>query len=156
MKVRQDLGLVRDGLSVGWEFGAHSLAELTRIAEFLEHCVYEPGSLSAATGGARFVLRNPPLRMGAFSAIRVQWDGRAIPGDCATVQTGDDAEPRRLSEITALDPITFGFGRRTTFRLTMPSPTAGEHHIRVEWQSVAVPPLVWLEFREPIAGVAKA
>src|ERR1700686_1814169 len=63
---RLDVSLLRDGLSIGWQFGARSLEQLVRVAQFLEHCVYEPGTMSRTPDGVAFTLHNPPLRMGAF------------------------------------------------------------------------------------------
>ncbi len=135
---------------MGWEFGARSLEELAAVGEFLEHCVYEPGSLHRIPEGVSFTLRNPPLRMGAFSGIRLLWDGAAVPSREAELRMEGEEVGRRLDRIDADRPATFTFGRRTEFRIRLDRPAAGDHHVRLELQSVAIPPLVWFEFTEPL------
>ena len=148
--LRLELSLLRQGVSVGWEFGAQSLEELASVGEFLEHCVYEPSSLHRVPEGVAFTLRNPPLRMGAFSSVRVLWDHEAVPPGLVLLLREGEAVGRRLDEIDAHHPVAFSFGRRTSFRLGIGSPSRGDHHVRLELQSVAVPPLVWFEFTEPV------
>lgn len=149
-RLRVELSLLRQGLSVGWEFGAQSLEELASVGEFLEHCVYEPRSLHRVPGGVAFTLRNPPLRMGAFSSIRVRWDHEPVPPGSVTLLREGEAIGRPLDAIDVHHPVAFSFGRRTSFRLGIGSPSPGDHHVRLELQSVAVPPLVWFEFTEPV------
>jgi hypothetical protein len=149
--LRLEFSLLRQGVSVGWEFGARSLEELAAVGEFLEHCVYEPGSLRRAPDGLAFTLRNPPLRMGAFSSIRVLLDGVAVPAGSVTLLGEGATTGRRTEAIDPAHPFAFAFGRRTEFHLRVDPPAPGDHRIRLELQSVAVPPLVWFEFAEPVA-----
>jgi hypothetical protein len=152
LHLRLDVSLLKDGLTIGWQFGTRSLEQLVRVAQFLEHCVYEPGTLSRTPDGVAFTLHNPPLRMGAFSAVRLYWDGSPVPSSGARVLLEGETEGRSLQEIDAARPLTFVSGRRTEFRMVVPPPAPGDHRVRLELQSLAVPPLVWFEFHDPVAG----
>ena len=147
--LRVDLSLLRQGVSVAFEFGAAALEELARIAEIVEHSVYEVRSLSRAANEVRFTLLNPPLRMGAFRAIRIYWNGDVVPAEGAFVQSGTEAE-RSLESIDQDHPITLEVGERHRFRFTPVRLADGAQRIRLEFQSVAIPPTVWFEFSDLI------
>ncbi|MCI4330329.1 MAG: hypothetical protein L3K19_00575 [Thermoplasmata archaeon] len=144
---RADLSLLDQGISLGIGYGFHAVVELARLGELLLHSVYEPGSLRIEGGRAAFTLRNPPLRMGAFSAVRVLWDGTEIPAGQVTV-VPDGLPPRPSAEVDRDRPLTIPVGARCEFLL---HPTAGDshrHRIRLELQSIAIPPKVWFEFSD--------
>lgn len=146
-----DFGLLRQGLSIEHEFGAASLAELARVARFLERAFYEQGSFARSKVGFTFVLRNPPLRMGAFSEARLSIDGHRVDGDRVHVRFDGAQEVVRFDEISPSRPLVLPVGRRSRFSIEGVPVTAGEHTLRLELQSLAVPPLVWIEITEPIS-----
>lgn len=146
-----DLTLLRESISLLRDFGFKSTDQLLRIAEFLERNVYPEGSLHRTVDGVGFSLVNAPLRVGAFSAVRVMWDGTPVPMDRAFVRTEDHAVERSLGDIGPLRPLELRPGVRTDFRLVGVSPDADRHTVRLEFQSVAIPPLVWLEFTDAVS-----
>lgn len=151
-----DFSLIWEGLEIGEEFGLPSLEELARVGRFLEHAFYEPGSLALGPDGVTFRLRNPPLRMGAFSRVRVRFDGTEVDGERAWVQPDGAPSPLRLNQIDREHPIALPIGRPTRFLLEIPTPVDGPHTVRLELHSVAIPPLVWAEItdvvrRDPVA-----
>lgn len=149
--LRGDLSLLKEGLSLGWSFGLGSLEELARNAERLEREIYLAGSLEPTARGIRFRLGNPPLRLGAFSAIRLWFDGRPVPPPDARVATDRRPEFRPLSAIGPADPLELDTGEGSRFEIDLPgSPSPGPHRVRIEWQSVAIPPVVWLEFVDEV------
>jgi hypothetical protein len=136
-----DLSVFRQGLYVGFEFGARALAHLTSVGELIQQNVYETGSLRLAGDRVEFVLRNPPLRMGAFSSLGVAFDSTPLAPDVVEV------DPGTAGTWYPSAPITIPVGQRTRIRLKVhPTPTVGAHHVRLELRSLAIPPLVWLEF----------
>lgn len=137
---------------MAWEFGARSLEGLTRIAELIEHSVYEAGSLTRTAEGISFTLLNPPLRMGAFSEIRVLWDGSRLPPDDVSIVLVGGAAPIPSGAISPVRPLTVPVGQRTTVRMAMAPPAPGPHRVRLELRSVAIPPLVWFEFVDTPRG----
>ncbi|MCI4349978.1 MAG: hypothetical protein L3K15_00455 [Thermoplasmata archaeon] len=149
--LRVDFAILRQGLLVGWEFGLKSLEDLGAFAELLQHSVYESGSLTHVPGGLGFVFRNPPLRMGAFSAIRIFLDGERHPDASAWVHPGGVPRAIPLAEIGPDAPVVIPVGQRTHFLLTdVGTIAAGRHKVRLELQSVAIPPLVWFEFEDDL------
>ncbi|HTT25783.1 MAG TPA: hypothetical protein VMH90_02315 [Thermoplasmata archaeon] len=147
--LRTDLSMLRQGLSLEANFGWHSLEELARVGLELEEGIYRAGSLRRTAEGIRFHLGNPPLRIGAFHTIRIFWDGAPWPADRAWVATEGRPTPRPLSSVSAADPVELGVGESSEFALALPAEgSVGPHRVRVEWVSVAVPPVVWLEFRD--------
>ena len=148
---RMDLKVVRQGLRIFWEYGFQPLEEMVRVAELLEHSVYEKGSLTLLDGHVEFVLLNPPLRMGAFSSIRASMDGTPVPTDRAGVMIEPARTPRKLSTLSRQDPLTLPVGARSRFWLEAAGVGPGDHTIRLELQSVAIPPRVWLEFSDHLA-----
>lgn len=147
--LRADLSLVGQGVALGWDYGVHSLVGLARVAELLLHSVYEPGSLREEGGRVTFTLRNPPLRMGAFSGVRILWDGSLVDPS-ATQIAPDGVPPRTLSELGRESPVTIPVGRRTRFFLPAVKADGHRHRVRLELQSVAIPPRVWYEFSDEL------
>jgi hypothetical protein len=144
-----DLSLLRQGFSLGARFGLHSLEALARVGLDLEEGVYRSGSLLIAPAGVRFRLTNPPLRVGAFHSVRVIWDGVPVAPDAGGVATERRPAARTLAAITPEDPLELGVGESSEFSLRLPpAQIPGHHRVRIEWLSVAVPPLVWLEFTD--------
>ncbi len=145
-----DVSLLRQGISVIREYGLASTERLVRVAEFLERSVYAPRSLRAEGSGVGFTLLNPPLRVGAFSALRVRWDGGSVDGGRAFVRReGEDIE-RSFDDISRERPIALGAGRRLFFRLEGVERRTGIHRVRLELQNLAIPPLVWFEFADTL------
>jgi hypothetical protein len=149
---RGDVGLLRESISLIAEFGLRSAARLAYVAEFLERSVYAPKSLRAVPGGVRFSLLNPPLRVGAFSSVRVAWDGTFCPGERAFLLAEGHSIERSLSDIDLSRPVELRPGQRTDFRLLDVPAGSGSHRVRLELTNIAVPPLVWFEFVDTIGG----
>jgi hypothetical protein len=148
-RLQSILSLARQVLALGVEFGAHSLEALVWVARTVEESVYVAGSLARTPTGFRFALANPPLRTGAFSSVRVLVDGRPIPSDHVRLRPGPLAPWRTVSSIGPDRPLELRAGTPTEFEADWrlgPKPTPLT--IRLELQSVAIPPLVWLEFRQ--------
>jgi len=156
-RIRGDLALLREGVEVAVGFGVRSLEGLVDVAELLEHSVYEPRSLRSTGDGFCFTLLNPPLRMGAFSSVRLLWNGSEVDPTRAALAVGRSAA-RPLGSIAAASPVTLPIGERVRFSVHAAPVEPGRHRVRLELQSVAVPPLVWLEFADemgaPEAGPA--
>jgi hypothetical protein len=148
---RLDLALLREGIEVGWEFGAHSLVELARVAEYIEREVYTAGSLVGGPGGLKFRLGNPPLRLGAFHRLVVSVDGVIVPPRSATVSVGGGA-PRALDSVSRSEPVELlpGRGAAFTVRPETPVPVGALTTVRLELHNVAIPPRVWLEIRDRV------
>lgn len=146
--LRADLGLVRQGLRLALDYGFRPLEEMVRVAELVESSVYEHGSLTTDGTRVRFRLLNPPLRMGAFSRITLRWDGTAVPPSAAQISSEASRPPTRFDEISAEQPISIPVGRRTEIVFRTDQRASGPHRVRLELQSVAIPPAVWLEFSD--------
>lgn len=147
--LRGDLSLLRQGISIGWEFGRKALIELARVAELIETSVYEADSLQSIPSGVQFVLRNPPLRMGMFDRLSIEWDGtRLEPSDWHVIV--DQEGTRSGSSITPGAPLGIPVGVRTIFQLRVTTIDHGDHRVRMEFHNVAVPPLVWMEFTDKV------
>jgi hypothetical protein len=147
--LRLDLSLLAQAVELERESGFASLEELARLGAFLEHAFYVPKSLRASGQGVEFEIHNPPLRMGAFRAAQVHWDGRAVPADRAVLAV-EGAEPLRFADIRPERPLSIPSGRVSTVRLGIDQRPSYLHHhlVRLELRSVAIPPLVWLEFSD--------
>jgi len=145
---RGDLSLLRQGIRVAAGFGFHSVEGLVSVVELLEHSVYEAHSLTIGPSGFSFVLLNPPLRMGAFSAVRLFWNGAAVPADAAFIRPGGTTTAIPFSAVRRETPVTIPIGRRTVFLARPESRSPGRQRVRLELQSVAIPPLVWFEFAD--------
>ncbi len=149
-EIALDFSLLRQGLSIEHEFGPSALAELVRVGRFLEHAFYEAGSLRETEHGIEFGLVNPPLRMGAFRSVRLLVDGQPVaPGRCAWSEPESPVR-RRFSEIDPLHPIVLVPGRPIRFGAEIDRPGPGRHVLRLEFQSVAIPPLVWIEIYDSV------
>jgi hypothetical protein len=146
-----DLSVLRQGLTVGVEFGFGSLEELARIGWELERGIYPIGTLESAPEGVRFRLWNPPLRIGAFSSIHARWDGAPVDPMRSWVSTDRAPTPRTLDSVTRGAPLELGVGEGSVFVLGPPAgPSPGRHRVRIEWLSSAVPPTVWIEFEDEV------
>lgn len=152
--LRGDVGLILEAVSLVREFGLHSADRLAHVAEFLERSVYASKSLHAVPGGVVFTLLNPPLRVGAFSSIRVAWDGTFVPSERVFVRAEGHAIDRPLTDVTLGRPIELSPGRRMVFRLAGIPVGSGSHRVRLELQNIAIPPLVWFEFADTIGEAA--
>lgn len=147
-----DLSALREGLSIGWAFGLGSLEELARNALELEYGIYREGSLARRPDGVAFELTNPPLRLGAFSQLRVFWDGFSLDPAKVRVATDRHPEPRAVATLSRSEPLELGVGEGSRFELALdPPPSAGHHRVRLEWTSSAIPPLVWMEFVDELS-----
>ncbi len=143
------LSLVRQGLRLGVEFGTHSLEALLWVAETVEEGVYEPQSLRRTPDGLGFALDNPPLRVGAFSAIGVWVGGTAVPLERVLLRPGPGSPWRPASELSAAAPLDLTAGDRTEFRLVGEfGPDGEETTVRLELHQPAIPPRVWFEFTD--------
>lgn len=146
--LRLDLAVLRQGLHLALDFGLQPVEELARIAELLEHSVYESGSLGSNGREVTFTLLNPPLRTGAFDAARIFWDGASTPVVGAWA-AGPEEGPRPLETVRRDSPLVVPVGRRTRFGFPQRGLAAsGTRKVRLELHSVAIPPLVWFEFSD--------
>lgn len=126
----------------------HSLEALLWIAETVEESVYARGSLRRVGNGLSFVLSNPPLRMGAFSAMRVRLNGGEVPPGSIRVRHGESPW-RTAASIDRNAPLELRPGEPTEVAIDGTSVEEGQPvSVRFELQSIAIPPLVWLEFTE--------
>jgi hypothetical protein len=150
-----DLGLVLEGLRIAHEYGFGSLEEMARVAWFLERSVYEPGSLHEVPGGVAFALRNPPLRMGAFQALDLFWDGRRLPREHCTVRRDDGSSPRGFEEVSRTAPLCLEPGLRTEFVAKIGLTSHGAHSVQLELRSLAIPPTVWFQVTDHVRPAAK-
>jgi hypothetical protein len=152
--LRLDLELAKEGLVLGWHFGARSVAELVRIAVYIQSSVYERGSLRRRPDGYSFRLANPPLRLGAFGRAKLFQDGVAIAPEKASVRLGAEEHERPLASVSRERPLPLLPGVPAEFRVrTDPPPAPGRIlSLRLELQNLAIPPLVWMEFRDRVAA----
>jgi hypothetical protein len=149
------LSLVRQGVTLGLDFGAHSLETMVAIAETVEDSVYEAGSLVVRPGSIGFALANPPLRTGAFSAIRVLLNGAPVPGARTRLRPGAGSPWRTADSLSTSAPWALRPGDRTEFELDVNTvATDRPLTVRLEFECIAIPPLVWIEFTETPAGEA--
>lgn len=147
-----DLSLLRQAISIAREGGLSSLEELARLGAFLEKAFYVADSLRSHPDHIEFEIENPPLRMGAFRAARLLWDGESVPPERCVIAPGRDG-PRPFSEVSELQPLTIPSGRRTTIMAAIACPSESRHTVRLELQSIAIPPVVWLEFYDRARAV---
>ncbi|HTP54614.1 MAG TPA: hypothetical protein VML94_06635 [Thermoplasmata archaeon] len=145
------LSVARQGLQLGIEYGPHSVEALLWIAETVEESVYRVGSLRGDGQGIRFTLGNPPLRSGAFSAVRLLWNG--VPVDPAAVQLcpGGSASWRTAASLSPGDPIELHTGEPIEVAAAVGlAPVGASVDLRLELECPAIPPLVWIEFRDTV------
>ncbi len=147
-----DLSVLRQGVSLGSEFGWEALAEFTRIGEFLEKSIYREGSLRLdREGKISLVLDNPPLRVGAFLGAYLSLDGVELPPEDSWCVDERFGRLRPLSSLSRADPLILRPGESTTFSAKPPGPCgSGVHTVRLTLHSVAIPPPVWLEVTAPL------
>jgi hypothetical protein len=143
------LSLVRQGVTVGAQYGADALEALLGVAESVEESVLVPGSFVQDGSGLRFVLANPPLRTGAFAAVRLAVDGTPVPPSRVRLRPGPGTAWRAAGEVTAAAPLNLGPGIGTEVEIDVPPmPRGHARRVRVELECRAIPPLVWMEFEE--------
>ena len=147
---RGDVSLLRQGIALVAEFGLRSAERLGHVAEFLERSVYLPGSLSSTATGASFVLLNPPLRIGAFSALRLFWDGEPVSQGRVYLQRAGDPLEQAFSDFSRDQPVALVAGQRLRFRVDLGGAVRGSHRVRLELFNVAIPPKVWFEFSDEV------
>jgi hypothetical protein len=148
-RVAAILQLAREAVVLGIDFGPQSLEALSWVARTVEASVYVPRSLVRTPSGLRFRLANAPLRVGAFSGVRLVVDGTPIAPERVRVRVPPDGPWIRTSELGAASPLALDSGTPTEFEAEVrPSGKRGPLLLRLEFQSVAIPPLVWLEMHE--------
>jgi len=145
-----DFSILRQGISIGREFGLLSLEEFARLGSFLEHAFYRPGSLAFGPEGVTFDLENPLLRVGAFVGAGFRWDDRPVPPERCTVRVGDAPDRLGFDEIGPDRPLRLAVGTPTHFAIRLDRPVAGHHRARLELRSLAIPPTVWIEFTDAL------
>jgi len=149
--------LVREGLAIEIGFGSHSLEALLWVAETIEGSVYAPGSLVRTGRGLAFSLSNPPLRMGAFGALRAFVDGRPVAPTTVSVREGPGLPWRGTTSLSEEAPLSIRPGQRTEVAIEPWSgPSSGRLTVRLEFESVAIPPLVWFEFTDQLGSPEQA
>jgi len=145
------LSLVREGIALEVGFGTRSVEAFLWVAQTIEDSVVAPGSLTVGGGVARFELTNPPLRMGAFGAVRATIDGRAVPPEQLRFRPGPGHAWRGAPTVSPSEPLELVPGRSTEFAIDDARLAPGAKvTIRLELESVAIPPLVWVEFSERV------
>jgi hypothetical protein len=143
------LSLARQTVALGFEFGTHSLEALLWVAETVENSVYEAGSLVREGDGIAFALLNPPLRTGAFQSVRLSLDGQLVDPSRLRLRPGPGRPWQSAASISRETPFTIRPGQRTEVAGGTGPPVDGRPmDVRLELESVAIPPLVWLEFRD--------
>ncbi|MCI4372518.1 MAG: hypothetical protein L3K02_02585 [Thermoplasmata archaeon] len=143
------LRLIGEAIHLEVDFGSHSVEALAWIAETVNASVYVPDSLTRTPTGFRFSLANPPLRIGAFSGLRLRVEGTVVPPEVVRVRLGDGRPWRTSSELGPDRSLDLEAGNGIELEADWPlPPTPGPVTIRLELQSVAIPPLVWLELQE--------
>lgn len=143
------LSLLRQGFSVERQFGLHSLEALISVAETIEESVYERDSLARSPNGLTFRLTNPPLRTGAFSSVRISVDGVWVPLERVRFRSARNLTWRSLRSLSAEDPLELVPGSRFEFTVEVAvAPHQKTCTLRLELQSIAIPPLVWFEFTD--------
>ena len=142
------VSLVHEGVTVGYEFGLHSLGALARVAETVEESVYAAHSLEATESGLRFSLWNPPLRLGAFGSANLRVNGTPVPPAQAQVRKVAEDAWTSLDRVTPEAPLVWLPDEPREFEARVGPVPAGEHvTVRLELRNVAIPPLVWIEIR---------
>jgi hypothetical protein len=141
------LTLVRQGLTIGVQFGTHSVEALLWVAQTIEEGIYEADSLRRTDAGISFALSNPILRVGAFTTIRVSVNGAGVPAAQVRFR-GDPSAPWRTAASVGPDaPWYLAPGDRTEFAIDGSFPGTALT-VRLELHTPAIPPLVWFEFTE--------
>ena len=150
-RVGSALRVAREALGLALDFGVESLEAFAWVAATVESSVYVPHSLVRSPSGIRFALANPPLRIGAFSSVRIRVDGNPVPPDRVRIRSERVGRWRTAAELSAESALELQAGSFTEFEVDLPAgKLPAELTVRLELQSVAIPPLVWMEFREPL------
>ncbi len=148
-RVEALIRLLRQGLAVEGQFGVHPIEAMAWVALTVEESVYQPASFVRTPTGIAFTLANPPLRTGAFSAVRVGLGRRPPSAQGVRVRSPPNAPWREATTLTSADPIHLRPGDPVEFEVDgPPEGGGGPWTVRLEFQSVAIPPLVWLEFTD--------
>jgi hypothetical protein len=151
--LRTRLSLLGQGLLIGRTFGTRSLAGLLRMAELVQQNLVEPGSFTVGPDGVEFLLRNPPLRPGAFYALRAFVDTVPVAPDQSFLGPAAQGSERSFAEISRENPIGLEAGVRQRVRLRPGTPVRpGAHTVRLELRNVAIPLTSWLEFSARFRG----
>jgi hypothetical protein len=141
--------LLRQGLAIEGQFGLHPIEAMVWVALTVEESVYRPESFVQTPSGVAFTLANPPLRAGAFSALRVGVDGRAPVPEGVRVRSPPGGAWREASGLSRSEPLELRPGEPIDFEVETALEGRGRPRtVRLELQSVAIPPLVWLEFTD--------
>ena len=136
-------------MTLGVQFGTHSVEALLWVAETVEEGVYAAGSLRRTTEGLAFVLDNPPLRVGRFTSVVLRVNGDAVPAGRVRLRVGEGSSWRTAASIDAVAPLDLGPGDRLEFGLLgVFGQGAASITVRLELRTPAIPPLVWFEFDE--------
>jgi len=143
------LSLLRQGLTLGVQFGTHSIEALLWVAETVEEGVYEAHSLRRTAEGIAFALDNPPLRVGAFTSLQLRVDDAPVPGDRVRLRAGPGSPWRTAAAITPEASLPLAPGNRTEFEVVGTFGRGSDPiTVRLELHTPAIPPLVWFEFNE--------
>ncbi len=149
------LSLLRQGLTVGVQYGTASVEALLWVAETVEEGVYEAQSLRRIPGGIAFAIDNPLLRVGAFTSLTLRVGSEVVPGDRVRLRAGPGAPWRTAATIVAGAPLGLAPGDRTEFEALGTFGHGGDPiSVRLELRTPAIPPLVWFEFRDSPTEVA--
>ncbi|MFY9716559.1 MAG: hypothetical protein WAK40_01290 [Thermoplasmata archaeon] len=147
------LSVARQGIELGIEYGPHAVEALLWIAETVEESVYRAGSLHRNADGIGFTLENPPLRSGAFAAVRLLWNGVPVDPARLTIRTGAAGSGRVAGTLSRDAPIDLVAGDPIELFAAVPEVTVGDSAtVRLELECPAIPPLVWIEFRDTVLG----
>ena len=145
------LSLVRQGIALEVGYGGRSIEALLWIAETVEEAVYAPGSLALREGTLTFSLANPPLRVGAFRSVRLTVEGRPVAPERLRFRVGEGQPWRTAADLSATAPLQLAPGRPIEFAAAGVGPlSVARPTVRLELESVAIPPLVWLEFADEV------
>lgn len=147
------LSLLRQGLTIGVQFGTQSVEALLWVAQTIEEGIYADGSLRRTSGGIAFALDNPILRVGAFSDLRILVEGMSVPPDRVRFRPGEGTEWRLASTVTSEAPWELRPGDRTHFEVDGSFGQGTDPiTVRLELVTPSIPPLVWFEFNEKPTG----
>jgi hypothetical protein len=141
------LRILRAGLAIGIEFGTHSVESLLGVAEAVQESVMVPHSFLRTREGVSFAFANPPLRCGAFGAVRVRIQQEEVGPDRVRLRHGPGEEWRTAASVTPTAPFCWNPGQGAEFRIAwLDRPRPGRMTVRLELENIAIPPLVWVEF----------
>ncbi len=145
------LSLVRQAIALEVDYGGRSIEALLWVAETIEEAVYVPGSLAVRDGTLTFALANPPLRVGAFVAVRLRVDGRPVAPERLRFRAEEGRPWRTAAEVGAETPLELAPGRPVLFSAEgIGTITTHRPALRLELESLAIPPLVWVEFEDDV------